>query len=102
MVLIKHPPVSFFNHYPPPSPSDFFQSIMSSNTKERTPDDDDGKDIEEQKTKAKIHGAWKADEEYILPKNNMPVVHLLLQIIKPFIRQDFLLIFFLRNRYSLV
>jgi len=50
---------------------------MSSNTKERTSDDEDGKDIEEQKIKAKTQEAWKANEEYILPENNMPLVHLL-------------------------
>jgi len=48
---------------------------MSSNTKERTSDDEDGKDIEEQKIKAKTQEAWKANEEYILPENNMPLVY---------------------------
>jgi len=70
---------------------------MSSNTKERTSDDDDGKDIEEQKTKAKIHQAWKANEEYILPENNMPLVHLLY---KP--SYDGILCSLVRNRCSVV
>jgi len=58
---------------------------MSSNTKERT-SDDDSKDIEEQKTKTKTQEAWKANEEYILPENNMPLV----QRIQTFVQQDFL------------
>ncbi|KAL9715316.1 hypothetical protein Ac2012v2_001979 [Leucoagaricus gongylophorus] len=45
---------------------------MTSNTKERT--SNDGQEAQVQETKAKIREAWKANEEYILPENNMPLV----------------------------
>ena len=47
---------------------------MTSNTKERT--SNDGQEAQVQEMKAKIREAWKANEEYILPENNMPLVHL--------------------------